>query len=218
MGKSLYDASYTEHLSKLKDLAPEQLKGFQNFNQSVFQDGALSLKEKEIIAVAITHESQCSYCINSHAKKAKEAGAELEELVEAAFVTAAIEAGGVVTHSTHVHNVNNDKAPDSLYNRSNLDNLSDLGKNDKEGFKGYQGFNKAAMSEGKLSAKFKEIIAVSVAHAIMCPYCIEVHIQNAKKAGVSDEEIGEAIVVAAELKAGGAYAHISNLIESYEEG
>ena len=83
--------------AQLKDLPPEQLKAFNDFNAAVFKDGALSKREKEIIAVAITHVTQCPYCIDAHTKAAKKAGATLEELAEAVFVTAAVEAGGTVT-------------------------------------------------------------------------------------------------------------------------
>jgi AhpD family alkylhydroperoxidase len=211
----MYSKEHTKHLAQLKDLAPEQLQAFNEFNTAVFQDGSLNRKEKEIIAVAITHVTQCPYCIDSHTKKAKEAGATLEELAEAVFVTAAVEAGGAVTHSTHVHNAIDEEASDALYNRSNLKNLGQLVKFSKEGFRGYQAFSAAATKAGKLSTKFKEIIAVAVATATQCPYCIDVHTKNAVKNGATNEELAEAIMVSAALRAGGSYAHMSNMIESY---
>lgn len=73
------------------------------------------------------------------------------------------------------------------------------------------------MKDGKLSAKFKEIIAVAVAHATQCPYCIDVHTKNAHKAGATSEELSEAVMVTSALLAGGAYAHMANMIESYGE-
>lgn len=214
---NLYSKDHTKHLAQLKDLAPEQLHAFNEFNAAVFQDGALNQKEKEIIAVAITHVTQCPYCIDSHTKKAKKAGATLEELAEAVFVTAAVEAGGAVTHSTHVHNANEKEASDSLYNRSNLKSLGQLGKFASAGFKGYQAFSAAATKPGKLSTKFKEIIAVAVATATQCPYCIDVHTKNASRHGATSEELAEAIMVSSALRAGGSYAHISNMINSYQE-
>jgi AhpD family alkylhydroperoxidase len=73
------------------------------------------------------------------------------------------------------------------------------------------------MKAGKLSGKFKEIIAVAVAHATQCPYCIDVHTKNAVKAGATNEELSEAVMVTSALLAGGAYAHIANMIQSYGE-
>lgn len=205
------------HLNQLKDLAPEQMQAFGAFNEAVLKEGALTKKEKEIIAVAVAHVTECPYCIDSHTRNAKAEGASLEELTEAVFVVAAIEAGGAVTHSTHIHNAKNEEAEDELYTRSNLKNLGNLSKHAPEGFKGYSGFNTAAMKAGKLSAKFKEIIGVAVAHGTQCPYCIDVHTKNADKEGATDEELSEAVLVTSALLAGGAYAHMANMIESYVE-
>ena len=213
----MYNKENTKSLPQLKALAPEQLEAFQQFNDSVFQEGVLSVKEKEIIAVAITHVTQCPYCIDFHTKKAKQLGATLEELVEAAFVTAAIEAGGTVTHSTHVHNAKSKDAHDSLYNRSNLKNLRQLGQFAKEGFQGYQKFSSSAFKDGKLSAKFKEIIAVAVANTTQCPYCIDVHTKNAEKLGANNEELAEAIMVASAVNGGASYVHMAHMLNSYQD-
>jgi AhpD family alkylhydroperoxidase len=217
MSADLYSNENTKHLAQLKDLAPEQLKEFNEFNTAVFKDGALTTKEKEIIAVAITHVTQCPYCIDAHTKNAKKAGATLEELAEAVFVTAGVEAGGTVTHSTHVHDAIDKQASDVLYARSNLKNLGQLGKFARAGFKGYQAFNAASVKAGKLSAKFKEIIAVAVGNATQCPYCIDVHTKNADRLGATNEELAEAIMVTSAIRAGAPYAHMANLIQSYQD-
>ncbi|MBY6274372.1 MAG: alkylhydroperoxidase, partial [Bacillaceae bacterium] len=98
MSTNLYSKENMQNLSQLKDLAPEPFKAFHEFNAAVFKDGALSKKEKEIIAVAVTHVTLCPYCIDAHTKEAKKAGASLKELAEAVFVAAAVEAGGTVMH------------------------------------------------------------------------------------------------------------------------
>ena len=217
MSNSYYQKENLKGLSQLKTLAPDQLQAFSEFNSEVFKEGSLTKKEKEIIAVAIAHVTECPYCIDSHTKNAKLEGASLNELVEAVFVVAGVEAGGAVTHSTHMQNALNSEAADTLYNRSNLKNLRNLRKNAPDGFKGYSNFSAAAVKEGALSAKFKEIIAVAVAHATQCPYCIDVHTKNAAKAGATNEELSEAVLVASALLAGGAYAHMANMIQSYGE-
>ncbi|WP_164670212.1 carboxymuconolactone decarboxylase family protein [Virgibacillus doumboii] len=217
MATNFYEKSHAEHLNKLKELAPDQAQAFSDFGASALSEGALAKKDKEIIAVAVAHVTQCPYCIDKHTKNAKKEGAALEELVEAVMVTSAVEAGGAVTHSTNMHNALSDDADDTLYQRSNLKNLNQLGKNAKDAFQGYSGFNSAAMKEGKLSKKFKEIVAVAVGHATLCPYCIDVHTKNAEKQGATREELSEAVLVAAALLAGGSYAHMANMIESYGE-
>nr|WP_010529708.1 carboxymuconolactone decarboxylase family protein [Lentibacillus jeotgali] len=217
MADSFYEKSHAQHLNQLKELAPDQIKAFGEFNNGVFKDGALTKKEKEIIAVTVAHVTECPYCIDTHTKNAKKEGASLEELVEGVMVTSAVEAGGAVTHGTNMHNALSEDADDTLYERSNLKNLNQLGKHAKDAFQGYSGFNEAAMKDGKLSRKFKEIIAVAAGHATLCPYCIDVHTKGADKQGATKEELSEAVLVASALLAGGSYAHMANMIESYGE-
>jgi AhpD family alkylhydroperoxidase len=71
----------------------------------------------------------------------------------------------------------------------------------------FQAFSKAVFAEGALSAKMKQIVAVAVAHVTQCPYCIKGHTRAALRHGASEQELMEAIWVAAEMRAGGAYAH-----------
>lgn len=73
----------------------------------------------------------------------------------------------------------------------------------------FDNFSRAVFSPGALTEKTKQLIAVAVAHVTQCPYCIAGHSKLARKKGASDEEIMEAIWVAAEMRAGGAYAHSS---------
>lgn len=71
----------------------------------------------------------------------------------------------------------------------------------------FRAFSSAVFAEGALPKKMKQLIAVAVAHVTQCPYCIKGHTQAALKQGATDKEIMEAIWVAAEMRAGGAYAH-----------
>lgn len=71
----------------------------------------------------------------------------------------------------------------------------------------FEQFSRAVFRPGALPEKTKQLIAVAVAHTTQCPYCIAGHSQLARRKGASDEEIMEAIWVAAEMRAGGAYAH-----------
>ncbi len=77
----------------------------------------------------------------------------------------------------------------------------------------FQAFSKTVFEDGALSAKTKQIIAVAVAHVTHCPYCIKGHVKAAMRRGASDEELMEAIWVAAEMRAGAAYAHSALALE-----
>lgn len=71
----------------------------------------------------------------------------------------------------------------------------------------FHAFSKAVFEEGALPAKMKQIIAVAVAHVTQCPYCIKGHTRAALRSGASEQELMEAIWVAAEMRASGAFAH-----------
>jgi AhpD family alkylhydroperoxidase len=78
-------------------------------------------------------------------------------------------------------------------------------------------FSEKVFAEGALSSRTKQLIAVAVAHVTQCPYCIRGHTKFAKRQGATREEILEAIWVAAEMRAGGAYAHSLLAIEEMEK-
>jgi AhpD family alkylhydroperoxidase len=71
----------------------------------------------------------------------------------------------------------------------------------------FESFSRAVFADGALPEKTKQLIAVAVAHTTQCPYCIQGHTRLATRAGAGPEEIMEAIWVAAEMRAGAAYAH-----------
>jgi AhpD family alkylhydroperoxidase len=77
-------------------------------------------------------------------------------------------------------------------------------------------FSRRVFADGVLSAQVKQLIAVAVAHTTQCPYCIRGHTEGAVKAGATDEQIMEAIWVAAEMRAGAAYAHSTIALATLE--
>lgn len=81
----------------------------------------------------------------------------------------------------------------------------------------FQTFSTQVFAEGALPARTKQLIAVAVAHVTQCPYCIKGHTKLALRQGATPEEVMEAIWVAAEMRAGGAYAHAAVAIEAMNE-
>lgn len=100
MSKDLFPQSTPELAAKRKKLAPHIHDAFTAFSESVFADGALPTKTKQLIAVAVAHVTQCPYCIRGHTKAALRHGATQEEVMEAIWVAAEMRAGGAYAHST----------------------------------------------------------------------------------------------------------------------
>lgn len=94
-----------------------------------------------------------------------------------------------------------------MYNRSNLSKLEKMDGLAPEVMKAFWTFDRAAVAEGAIPVKYKELIAIGVALATQCPYCIDVHAGNARKAGATEAELAEAAMVAAALRAGAAVTH-----------
>lgn len=106
---------------------------------------------------------------------------------------------------------------DCYYSKESISKLSELAKLKPEAMRAFRDFDNRVFAEGALSTKVKELIAVAAAHITQCPYCIAAHTKRARKTGATAEELAEAILVAAALRAGGALAHSCIAIEAAEE-
>ncbi len=99
-----------------------------------------------------------------------------------------------------------------MYSMKNLETLPKMNAMAPEAASAFWAFDKAALADGAIPKKYKELMAIAVALTTQCPYCIEVHKQNALKAGVTEQELSEAILVAAALRAGAAVTHGTHLL------
>jgi len=97
----MYNKANLKKVQDMNNLAPEVMKAFWEFDKLAVADGAIPVKYKELIAVAVALTTQCPYCIDIHAGNARKAGATDTELVEAGMVAASLRAGAAVTHATH---------------------------------------------------------------------------------------------------------------------
>jgi AhpD family alkylhydroperoxidase len=95
----LYPDATAQMQRRRRELAPKPLEAFKAFSASVFADGALPGKTKQLIAVAVAHVTQCPYCIRGHTKSALRAGATEHEIMEAIWVAAEMRAGAGYAHS-----------------------------------------------------------------------------------------------------------------------
>ena len=95
----LYPRATRELAEQRKHLAPGPAEAFRAFGQSVFAEGAIPAKTKQLIAVAVAHVTQCPYCIRSHTSAALRHGVTPEEIMEAIWVAAEMRAGATYAHS-----------------------------------------------------------------------------------------------------------------------
>src|SRR5258705_13894166 len=99
MSEHYHDVGDLRLLKEMGKLAPTEFNAWLALEKVVArEDGAIPRKYRELIALGAALTTQCPYCIEVHVKAAKTAGASREEITEAAFIAAALRAGGAATH------------------------------------------------------------------------------------------------------------------------
>lgn len=99
MSDSVYPRASRASRERRRQHAPEAMAAFEAFSRQVFAKGALSVKMKQLIAVAVAHVTQCPYCIRGHTLAAAREGATRKEIMEAIWVAAEMRAGAAYAHS-----------------------------------------------------------------------------------------------------------------------
>ncbi len=98
----MFDMKNLSHLKNLDESAPDAMKAFWEFDKAAFAEGALDVRQKQLIAIAVALTTQCPYCIELHRQAARKAGATDQMLAEVATIAAAMRAGAAITHATHL--------------------------------------------------------------------------------------------------------------------
>jgi 4-carboxymuconolactone decarboxylase len=98
MSNHYYDKGHLAKFTEIGKNCPELSARFFEWYSAVFADGALSAREKSLIALGVAHAVQCPYCIDAYSRDALEKGADLDQLTEAVHVSAAIRGGASLVH------------------------------------------------------------------------------------------------------------------------
>lgn len=105
---AMHDTYYhAEDLGRFPEIGknrPELAEKFFAWYNAVFEDGALSAREKSLIALAVAHAVQCPYCIDAYSADALEKGADLDQMTEAVHVASAIRGGASLVHGVQMRN------------------------------------------------------------------------------------------------------------------
>src|SRR3954464_13300585 len=99
-----YDRGDLPRFAEIGRNAPDLAEKFFAWYGAVFADGALSAREKSLIALAVAHAVQCPYCIDAYSKEALEKGSDPDQMTEAVHVAAAIRGGASLVHGIQMRN------------------------------------------------------------------------------------------------------------------
>lgn len=101
---SYYKPEDLARFSEMGKDAPHLWEKFQAWYQAVFAEGALTAREKSLIALAVSHAVQCPYCIDAYSQDCLAKGADQEQMTEAVHVSAAIRGGASLVHGVQMRN------------------------------------------------------------------------------------------------------------------
>jgi len=221
MSDSIYKSKISDEIKHFKNIDPDLYDSWMDYHNTVFQDGALSRKTKELTAVALAHITTCPYCIRGRVLNSKKQGATDNEVVEAIYVgmrfamgapyaysSIAFEAADALDNNvplTEGHFFKKDISHEIGHFRQTSGNIS----------KKFADLTKNIFADGALSKSIKRgVIGLACAHLTKCPYCIRGCVKDAKTDGITEQQMAEAINVAMTMAAGSCYAHSSIAMEA----
>jgi AhpD family alkylhydroperoxidase len=214
MTEYLFKKDISQDIGLLKKINPDLNQAWMDYHNSVFADGALSRKEKEIIALAGGHITRCPYCIRGRVMTSKKHGATDEEIVEAIYVAMRFAMGAPYAYSSIAF-----EAADAIENGIPLTEghffkkditheMNHFREASGDLSKPFTEFHKKVFADGALSMGMKRgLIGLACAHMTRCPYCIRGCVKDALSFGIKKDQMAEAINVAMVMSAGACYAH-----------
>jgi 4-carboxymuconolactone decarboxylase len=104
MSEHYYHSPDLARFPEIGNNCPDLAQKFFDWYNAVFAEGALSAREKSLIALGVAHAVQCPYCIDAYSRDALEKGADLDQLTEAVHVSAAIRGGASLVHGIQMRN------------------------------------------------------------------------------------------------------------------
>ena len=99
-----YNQDDLPRFGEMGENAPDLWEKFSAWYGAVFAEGALSQREKRLIALAVAHALQCPYCIDAYTQESLEKGASMEQMTEAVHVASAIKGGAALVHGLQMRN------------------------------------------------------------------------------------------------------------------
>lgn len=100
-----YDSEHLKHFGDIGKDAPQLWEKFSAYYGAVFEEGALSEREKSLIALAVAHAVQCPYCIDAYTQACLEKGSNIEQMTEAVHVANAIRGGAALVHGMQMRSI-----------------------------------------------------------------------------------------------------------------
>ncbi|MBA4728637.1 MAG: hypothetical protein FI682_01790 [SAR202 cluster bacterium] len=221
MSESIYKDDISQYMGKLKDSAPELNSKWMDYHNVVFEEGLISKKDKQLIALACAHMTSCPYCIRSRTKLAKASGATDEEIAETVFIAMRLQMGQPYAYSSiafeNFDKMKNkeDVTEGSFFSKNITPQIKDFHNLSGEKHEKFSAFHDLVYEDGHLSKKLKKgLMGLACAILAKCSWCIRSCVRDGIQEGVSKEEIAEAVNIAMVMAAGAGWAHAGITMET----
>lgn len=212
--ESHYQRRHLAAFSEIGSGNPELARLFFGYYGAVFADGALSVRQKALAALAVAHAVQCPYCIDAYTSGALEKGADLEQLTEAVQIAAATRAASTAAYGAQAMEqarwlelAEGADAPAQAYFRRGQ------AKTPIEAPRLDAWLKSTLLEEGALDSFDKAVIYAACAHGLQCPYSIEAATARALELGAKLDALTEAVHVACAIRGGASLVHGIQMLE-----
>ncbi len=202
---------------------PKLAEGFFSYYGAVFSDGAMSVREKSLTALAVAHVVQCPYCIDAYTKGSLEAGADLEQMTEAVHVAAAVRSASTLLFAMQMRTqagelqmgASASASSEAYFDRQHVDERADMADGAAELYDLHEKYDAAVFADGALERREKGLIALACAHAMQCAYSIDRSVRGLMAEKASLEELTEAVHVATAIRGGASLVHGIQMLEQF---
>ena len=109
MKETYYNREDLRKFGEITEFQKELGDKFFDYYKNVFKGGALTVREKSLIALAVSHAIQCPYCIDAYSSETMKQGCDEEDMMEAIHIAAAIRGGATLVHGVQMMNQVKDK-------------------------------------------------------------------------------------------------------------
>ncbi len=214
---------FEKYMAKFESLVPELDKPWKEYQEEVFKEGLISVKDKQLIAVSCAHITGCEHCIQKHTKLAKAEGATDEEVAESVYIAIRLAMGQPYAFSSiALENYDLMKAKKNIaegyfISKNITPQIMDFHEVSGEMRTKFAAFHDIVYEDGHLSKKLKKgLMGLATAILAKCPWCIRSCVRDGLQEGVIKEEIVEAINIAMVMNGASCASHAPAAIEATE--
>ncbi len=212
------------YISKFANLVPELNDTWTGYSEEVFKEGLISVKDKQLIAVACAHITESSPCIRLRTRLAKELGATDEEIAESVYIAMRLAMGQPYAFSSiALENYDLMKNKESVFkgyfiSKNITPQIQEFHKISGEKHEKFSAFHNIVYEDGHLPKKLKKgLMGLACAILAKCPWCIRSCVRDGLQEDVTKEEIVEAINIAMVMNASASLAKTTVTMETAEK-